>query len=86
MIQTQLQQLSEHCASNGVQPPVSMNLSNGGMLIRIPAVRVTGWHRPTADVLFVAPPGYPAPQPDFFSVHPTNFRPSSGPTPNHPTE
>lgn len=83
MIQTQLQQLSEHCASNGVQPPVSMNLSNGGMLIRIPAVRVTGWNRPTADVLFVAPPGYPAAQPDCFWVEPNNFRLASGQTPQN---
>lgn len=83
MIQAQLQQLSEHCGSNGFQPPACVNLPNGGVLIRVPAVRVTGWNRPTADVLFVAPPGYPAAQPDCFWVEPSNFRLASGQTPQN---
>ena len=81
MIQAQLQELAEHCAVNGLQPPVPMPMPNGGMLIRIPDVPVTGWNRPVADVLFVAPPGYPAAQPDCFWVEPNGFRLAGGQTP-----
>lgn len=82
-ISDQLQELAEHCAANGLQAPVSTRMPNGGMLIRILAVPVTGWNRPAVDVLFVAPPGYPAAQPDCFWVEPNNFRLADGRTPQN---
>ena len=83
MISAQLQQLAEHCTASGFQLPVPAQMPNGGMLIRIPAVPVTGWNRPSVDVLFVAPPGYPAAQPDCFWVEPNNFRLAGGRTPQN---
>lgn len=83
MIDPQLQALAEHCAANGCGEPVSTLLPNGGLLIRIPAVPLTGWNRPAADVLFVAPPGYPAAQPDCFWVEPNSFRLADGRTPQN---
>jgi hypothetical protein len=81
MIDAQLQELAKHCAANGLQPPVPMPMPNGGMLIRISAVPVVGWNRPAVNVLFVAPPGYPAAQPDCFWVEPSDFRLAGGQTP-----
>jgi hypothetical protein len=81
MIQAQLSDLAEHCEANGLHPPVPKPMPNGGMLICIPAVPVIGWNRPAANVLFVAPPGYPAAQPDCFWVEPNNFRLAGGQTP-----
>lgn len=83
MIQDQIDELTKHCAANGFQSPVPTPLSNGGVLIRIPAVPVAGWNRPAADVLFVAPPGYPAAQPDCFWVEPKDFRLAGGQTPQN---
>lgn len=81
MIQVQLQELAAHCEAHGLQPPVPTQLPNGGTLIRVPSVPVSGWSRPAADVLFVAPPGFPAAQPDCFWVEPNNFRLAGGQTP-----
>lgn len=86
MIQIQLKELAEHCAANGFQPPVPTLMPNGGVLICIPAVSVTGWNRAAADVLFVAPPGYPAAQPDCFWVEPNNFRLASNETPKNASD
>lgn len=81
MIAAQLEALAEYCTTRGFQPPTSTGMTNGGTLIRVPAVPVTGWNRPAADVLFVAPPGYPAAQPDCFWVEPADFRLDGGQTP-----
>jgi hypothetical protein len=46
-------------------------LSTGGYLITVRNVPIkTGWSRAMVDVLFVAPPGYPAAKPDCFWVSP----------------
>lgn len=57
-------------------------LPNGAWLIRIPEVRLpAGWNREAADILFVAPPGYPAAQPDCFWIAPGGLRLENGGTP-----
>ncbi|MBK8322348.1 MAG: hypothetical protein IPL06_06305 [Betaproteobacteria bacterium] len=83
MIQEQLAELASYCAKNGLQAPVPTALPSGGTLIRLPAVPVVGWNRPTADVLFLVPPGYPAARPDCFWVEPQNFRLANGQTPQN---
>lgn len=82
MINEQMAALqAERAAESAV--PVSMTpLPNGGYLIDIPEVDIgAGWNRKTANVLFVAPPGYPAAQPDCFWVEPSEFRLENGATP-----
>jgi hypothetical protein len=83
MIDQQLQELTRYCADHGIRAPEANALKNGGTLIRVPAIAVTGWNRPQVDVLFVAPPGYPAGQPDCFWVEPNNFRLANGGTPQN---
>lgn len=79
----QLQALAEHCAASSLAAPDAINLPGGGVLIRIVDLPVTGWNRPTANVLFVVPPGYPAAQPDCFWVEPNDFRIQGGDTPQN---
>lgn len=81
MIDRQLNDLAEVRRSDGGPEPVRKDLPNGGVLILVPGVPVTGWNRDTVDVLFVAPPGYPAAQPDCFWVEPREFRLANGATP-----
>lgn len=82
MIGSQLEGLKVACAAKGLNEPIPLLLPNGGFLIRVPGVRTPGWNRPSTDVLFVAPPGYPAAQPDCFWVEPTGFRLENGSTPH----
>src|SRR5690242_1144603 len=67
--------------SKGGADPSATALPNGGTLIKVPNVEVEGWNRPQVDILFVAPPGYPAAQPDCFWVTPGGFRLRDGGTP-----
>ncbi len=81
MIEAQLEELTAFRRSEGGADPTITRLPSGGILIRVPGVSIEGWNRPAADVLFVAPPGYPAAQPDCFWVEPTGFRLANGATP-----
>lgn len=83
MIQEQLRVLGAHCTAKGIQSPETVQMPNGGILIRIPAVPIQGWNRNAADILFVAPPGYPAAQPDCFWIEPAGFRLADGSTPQN---
>jgi hypothetical protein len=57
-------------------------LPSGAHLIAIPNVAMpAGWNQKVVTVLFVAPPGYPAAQPDCFWVEPTGIRLENGSTP-----
>lgn len=57
-------------------------LPNGAWLICVPGVKLpVGWNRNDVTVLFVAPPGYPAAQPDCFWVEPGGLRLQNGGTP-----
>jgi hypothetical protein len=59
-------------------------LANGGALIKVTQVDLgPGWDRPTADVIFVAPPGYPSAAPDCFWVEPSPLRLANGATPQN---
>jgi hypothetical protein len=57
-------------------------LPTGSHLVTVPNVKLpNGWNRPTATVLFIAPPGYPSAQPDCFWVEPGQFRLANEGTP-----
>lgn len=81
MIDSQLKDLADLRKEGGGTAPTSTPLPNGAVLIVVPDVAIEGWNRNTATVLFVAPPGYPAAQPDCFWVEPAGFRLASGGTP-----
>jgi hypothetical protein len=60
----------------------ALPMPSGAHLITIPNVVLPrGWNRPTTTVLFLAPPGYPAAQPDCFWVEPSQMRLEGGGTP-----
>ncbi|WP_077033068.1 E2/UBC family protein [Pelomonas sp. KK5] len=81
MLEDQFEDLKKRIRERKWGGEVTMTaMPNGGMLIRVPAVPVKGWNRTEADVLFVAPPGYPSAQPDCFWVEPNNFRLENGST------
>lgn len=82
MLEDQFEKLKQRISERRWGNEVTMTpMSNGGSLIKVKGVPVTGWNRETADVLFVAPPGYPSAMPDCFWVEPNNFRLASGGTP-----
>lgn len=84
MIEEQFAQLRAARLADGAPEPTKVPLPNGGTLIRLPEVKlVDGWNRPSAIVLFVAPPGYPGAQPDCFWVEPTGVRLANGGTPQN---
>jgi hypothetical protein len=57
-------------------------LATGAHLITIPNVAIpAGWDRQITTILFVAPPGYPAAQPDCFWVEPGQMRLANQGTP-----
>ena len=57
-------------------------LPSGAQLVTMPEVRLPiGWNQTVVTILFVAPPGYPAAQPDCFWVEPGGFRLQGGGTP-----
>lgn len=59
-------------------------LLSGAHLVEIKAYRlVPGWSQDLVTLLFVAPPGYPAAQPDCFWVEPTGLRLRDGSTPQN---
>ena len=82
MIDSQIKDLEVFCNRKGNARPVAEPLNNGGVLIRVNDVSIgPGWIPSTANILFVAPPGYPAAQPDCFWVEPRGLRLASGATP-----
>jgi hypothetical protein len=84
MIEDQLETLRAQRAEEHAPPPVCTCLPNGGYLITVPDVDIgSGWTQRTVNVLFVAPPGYPAAQPDCFWVEPVGLRLAGGNTPQN---
>lgn len=56
-------------------------LPSGAHLITIPNVVLPpGWNRQSTTLLFLAPPGYPAAQPDCFWAEPSQMRLANGGT------
>jgi len=78
IIEQQLALLRETC------PEASASqLPSGTHLIAMPNVSLPrGWNRQTTTILFLAPPGYPAAQPDCFWVEPGQMRLANGGTPH----
>jgi Prokaryotic E2 family E len=57
-------------------------LQSGAHLITIPNYDLpAGWNRSRVTILFVAPPAYPAAQPDCFWAEPVGMRLANGTTP-----
>ena len=83
MIDIHFKALGKRCRILDCGEPQRTDLPSGGVLIQIPGVKVEGWNRPSADLLFVAPPGYPAGQPDCFWIEPSGFRLADGGTPKN---
>lgn len=84
MIQEQFASFSTQRRSEGAEEPSLTPLPNGGHLVRVPQVNLrTGWSQPSITVLFVAPPGYPAAQPDCFWAEPDGLRLANGGTPQN---
>lgn len=83
MLEHQLQELRERLAQKSPASALTTEaMSNGGVLIKVSNVDlISGWNRPLADVLFVAPPGYPGAAPDCFWVQPGGLRLANGATP-----
>ena len=76
-IEQQLELLQKVCPGAGVT-----RLGSGAHLVTIPNVKLPrGWNRDCVTILFLAPPGYPAAQPDCFWVEPTGMRLENGATP-----
>jgi len=77
----QLKDLREFCGRTGLNVS-NQTLPNGGVLITVDDVPTgDGWNREKVKLLFVAPPGYPAAQPDCFWVEPGGLRLTNGATP-----
>jgi Prokaryotic E2 family E len=77
IVDEQLKLLREICPEASATP-----LPSGAHLITVPNVALSGdWNRQMATVLFLAPPGYPAAQPDCFWVEPGHLRLKAGQTP-----
>jgi hypothetical protein len=65
-IEQQTQELRQLCPDVRVIPQPS-----GAHLIEVPKYRLpAGWNRKFVTIVFLAPPGYPAAQPDCFWVDP----------------
>jgi hypothetical protein len=79
IIDDQIKVLAELCPGAGADP-----IANGGNLITIPKFKLPpGWSAKEVTLLFVAPAGYPAAQPDCFWVEPTGLRLENGVTPQN---
>lgn len=78
LIEQQFLELKEKYSSAKITPAPS-----GSHLIEIPDfVLPPGWNRKTSTILFVAPPGYPAAQPDCFWLEPGGVRLANEETPH----
>ncbi len=83
MIDQHFDDLVYRCQILEYGTPEKTELSSGGALIKIVGLKVEGWNRDIADLLFVVPPGYPAGPPDCFWVEPGGFRLADGGTPQN---
>jgi len=57
---------------------------SGAYLVEVPNYKMPpGWNRESVTILFLAPPGYPAAQPDCFWIEPGAVRLKNGDTPKN---
>ena len=66
MLDKHFEELIKFCKNSGYGTPAKTILHNGAVLIEVSQVKVFGWNRETVNLLFLAPSGYPAAQPDCF--------------------
>jgi hypothetical protein len=86
MIEEQFTQLQLYLRDEKGLIAERQRLSTGGHLITVRNIPIrSGWSRATTDVLFVAPPGYPAARPDCFWVSP-QLRLANGSPPQNTNE
>lgn len=86
IIKSQFDNLVKHCLTLGCDKPQMTPMPNGGILIQIGGIKVEGWNRPTANILFLAPPGFPQAPPDCFWVEPGEFRLANNGTPENSSD
>lgn len=67
----------------GLHPAATAErLASGAHLVSVPDFPLPdGWSYTTGTILFIAPPGYPAAQPDCFWLEPVGIRLDGGGTP-----
>jgi hypothetical protein len=86
MIEEQFAQLQAYLRDEKGLVSEQQRLTTGGHLITVRSVPIrNGWSRSTTDVLFLAPPGFPAARPDCFWVSP-QLRLASGAVPQNTNE
>ena len=84
MIEQHFEDLKNECQRKHNSEASRVALSNGGQLITVSNIDIgPGWNQRTVNVLFVAPPGYPAARPDCFWVEPSGLRLDGGGTPQN---
>jgi hypothetical protein len=84
MIEQQFEILRDECLRKHNAQASLKALTNGGRLISIENFKIDpGWNQKEITLHFVAPPGYPAAQPDCFWVEPTGLRLTGGGTPQN---
>lgn len=78
-VEQQVKDLKEQYSGASVTQQAS-----GAYLIEIPNYKMPpGWNRELVTILFLAPPGYPAAQPDCFWIEPGAMRLKNGDTPQN---
>ena len=83
------QQLDDLKTLEDARDATAESIPNGGQVIRIPNFQLPdGWQVPNSPdrlvaILFMAPPGYPAAQPDCFWLEPSGVRLTGGRTPQN---
>src|ERR1700733_7447629 len=71
MFEPQFEELKNYLRDEKGLGAEVQRLNTGGYLVKIKSFpKRPGWNRPAVDILFVAPPGYPAAKPDCFWVSP----------------
>lgn len=85
MSEQQFDELRKHILEKHPGSEIQMTpISGGARMIKITQVALPpGWNRQRADIVFVAPPGYPAAAPDCFWIEPSGFRLEGGGTPQN---
>jgi hypothetical protein len=85
MVEDQFDDLKKRLSDKSPGSSVTLTpMNNGASLIEVTDVNLgVGWNREKADVLFVAPPGYPNAAPDCFWVKPGGLRLANGGTPQN---
>ena len=81
-IDDQVKALATECARRG-QAVTATLLPSGAHLIEVANYELVGWDQKHVTVLFVAPPAFPAAQPDCFWVEPPGLRFGGGQTPQN---